>query len=233
VAQAEFAEVSKVLAVKQAALKEVMDQVAKLERNLKNTQDEVQELEDKAADCEARLIKAKSLISGLGGQKVAWKEESVRLAEVYVNLTGDVLISAGVIAYLGAFTAKFRTEICADWVEKCAAEKIPNSGEFSLVTVLGDQVKIREWGLYSLPNDTFSLENAIINDNTGRWPLFIDPQGQANKWLKLMEKQRGLKILKFSQGNYLKFLESSIRMGNPVLIENIYEDMDPAIEPLL
>jgi len=92
---------------------------------------------------------------------------------------------------------------------------------------------MREWGLFSLPNDNFSLENAIINDNTQRWPLFIDPQVQANKWLKLMEKQRGLKILKFTQGNYLKFLESAIRMGNPVLIENIYEDMDPAIEPLL
>jgi dynein heavy chain len=47
---------------------------------------------------------------------------------------------------------------------------------------------MREWGLFSLPNDNFSLENAIINVNTRRWPLFIDPQGQANKWLKLMEK---------------------------------------------
>jgi dynein heavy chain len=84
-----------------------------------------------------------------------------------------------------------------------------------------------------LPNDDFSVENAIINCNTRRWPLFIDPQGQANKWLKLMEKQRGLKILKFTQGNYIKFLEQGIRMGNPCLIENIYEDMDPAIEPLL
>jgi dynein heavy chain len=48
-----------------------------------------------------------------------------------------------------------------------------------------------------------------------------------------MEKQRGLKVMKFTQGNYLKFLEQAIRMGNPVLMENIYEDMDPAIEPLL
>jgi dynein heavy chain len=48
-----------------------------------------------------------------------------------------------------------------------------------------------------------------------------------------MEKERGLKILKFSDGNYLKLLEMSIRMGNPVLIENVYEELDPAIEPLL
>jgi len=115
----------------------------------------------------------------------------------------------------------------------CAEKEIPNSGEFSLLRVLGDPVKMREWSLYSLPNDTFSVENAIINDNTRRWPLFIDPQVQANKWLKNMEKVHQLKVLKFSNDKYLKLLEGAISMGTPVLIENVYEEMDPAIEPLL
>jgi dynein heavy chain len=38
------------------------------------------------------------------------------LAVTYVNLTGDVLISSGMIAYLGAFTSVFREELAADWV---------------------------------------------------------------------------------------------------------------------
>ena len=58
----------------------------------------------KAADCESKLIRAESLISGLGGEKSRWKAESERLAIVYKNLTGDVLISSGMISYLGAFT---------------------------------------------------------------------------------------------------------------------------------
>jgi hypothetical protein len=36
-----------------------------------------------------------------------------------------------------------------------------------------------------------------------------------------MEKEKGLKILKFTEGSYLKVLEMAIRMGNPVLIENV------------
>ena len=132
-------------------------------------------MEDQAADCEARLIKAKSLINGLGGEKTRWKAESERLAKVYVNLTGDVLVSSGLIAYLGAFTALYRQGLADEWVEMCAKEEIPNSGEFSLIRVLGDPVKMREWSLFNLPNDSFSVENAIINDNTRRWPLFIDP----------------------------------------------------------
>ena len=33
-----------------------------------------------------------------------------------------------------------------------------------------------------LPVDAFSIDNGIIVNNTRRWPLMIDPQGQANKW---------------------------------------------------
>ena len=48
-----------------------------------------------------------------------------------------------------------------------------------------------------------------------------------------MGKELGVKILKFTEDKYLKFLEASIRQGNPVLIVNVNEELDPAIEPLL
>jgi dynein heavy chain len=48
-----------------------------------------------------------------------------------------------------------------------------------------------------------------------------------------MGKELGIRILKFTEEKYLKYLESSIRQGNPVLIENVQEELDPAIEPLL
>merc|ERR1719163_1079050 len=68
---------------------------------------------------------------------------------------------------------------------------------------------------------------------TQRWPLYIDPQGQANKWIRNLGKEAGIKVLKFSEEKYLKFLEASISLGKPVLIENVGEELDPAIEPLL
>lgn len=48
-----------------------------------------------------------------------------------------------------------------------------------------------------------------------------------------MEKEKTVRIMKFTDGNYLKLLEAAIRMGIPVIMENVQEDMDPAIEPLL
>jgi dynein heavy chain len=48
-----------------------------------------------------------------------------------------------------------------------------------------------------------------------------------------MEKEAGLKVLKFTDATYLKYLESGIRMGTPIMMENVSEEIDPAIEPLL
>ena len=45
-----------------------------------------------------------------------------------------------------------------------------------LATVLGEPVKIRDWIISGLPNDSFSIDNAIIVSKARRWPLFIDPQ---------------------------------------------------------
>ena len=48
-----------------------------------------------------------------------WNNAANDLQDTYDNLTGDVLLSAGVIAYLGAFTAGFRQECTKDWSKLC------------------------------------------------------------------------------------------------------------------
>jgi len=63
--------------------------------------------------------------------------------------------------------------------------------------------------------------------------LMIDPQNQANQWVKAMETKNALKVIKLTDGDYLRTLESSIRIGNPVLVEDIGEVLDPALEPVL
>ena len=40
-----------------------------------------------------------------------------------------------------------------------------------------------------LPVDSFSIENAIMMYTGMKWPLMVDPQGQANRWIKNMEMQ--------------------------------------------
>lgn len=44
------------------------------------------------------------LIESLGGEKGRWLELGEKLKEDYKKLTGDILLSSGMVAYLGAFT---------------------------------------------------------------------------------------------------------------------------------
>lgn len=44
----------------------------------------------------------------------------------------------------------------------------------------------------------------------------IDPQGQANKWVKNMEKANNLHVVKSSDSDFVRTLENCIQFGNPV-----------------
>ena len=65
-------------------------------------------LEDNINLCSQKLDRAEKLIGGLGGERDRWTENARELSELYFNITGDVLLSAAVVAYLGAFTVKYR-----------------------------------------------------------------------------------------------------------------------------
>lgn len=48
----------------------------------------------------------------------------------------------------------------------------------------------------------------------------IDPQSQANKWIKNMEMDNSLSIIRFTTPNYIKVLEHAISNGRPVMKYN-------------
>lgn len=100
--------------------------------------------------------------------------------------------------------------------------------------MLSDPLAIGIWtNSQQLPNDNFSIDNAIILKNSSRWPLMIDPQIQANTWIKNMEN--GIKIIRPTQSakELEMLLENAIQVGVPLLLENIGETIDSLFEPLL
>uniref|UniRef100_UPI003AAEEA19 dynein axonemal heavy chain 7 n=1 Tax=Centroberyx gerrardi TaxID=166262 RepID=UPI003AAEEA19 len=218
---------------KQAALKEVQDKLAKLQETLDANKNKKADLENQVDLCSKKLERAEQLIGGLGGEKTRWSDMAFNLGELYNNLTGDILISAGIVAYLGAFTSSYRQCQTEEWMELCKSREIPCSSNMSLMNSLGEPVKIRTWTIAGLPSDSFSIDNGIIISNARRWPLMIDPQGQANKWVKNMEKANSLHIIKLSDADFVRTLENCIQFGTPVLLENIGEELDPILEPLL
>lgn len=100
---------------------------------------------------------------------------------------------------------------------------------------LGDSVKIQAWNIAGLPKDDTSTENGIIIDKSRRWSLMIDPQNQANKYVKNMGKDNseGIDVLKITDPNLMRTLELAIQFGKWVLLENVGKELDPSLEPIL
>lgn len=79
-----------------------------------------------------------------------------------------------------------------------------------------DPTIIREWNIQGLPSDNFSTENGIIVTRGTRWPLIIDPQCQAVKWIRFMEASKDLKVrfrtLQSNEGSYENVHKIAARM---------------------
>lgn len=232
-AEEELAVQMKALEVKRGELKAVEDRLCALNDSLAEMMQKKKDLEDNIELCSQKIIRAEKLIGGLGGEKDRWTEAARLLGIEYNNLTGDVLLSSATVSYLGAFTVDYRVECQQEWHKICMKRKVPCSEDFTLSNILGNQVSIRAWRIAGLPVDSFSTDNGIMVSNSRRWPLMIDPQGQANKWIKNMEKTNKLAIIKLSDSNYIRTLENAIQFGNPVLLESLGEELDAVLEPVL
>ena len=142
-------------------------------------------------------------------------------------------MAVGTVAYLGAFPEIERQAQIENWQKKAIELKVPYSDDYSLQGTLGNQNTIQSWYMNGLLRDNLSTDNGIILATAERWVLMVDPQDIANRWIKTMEKQKNLSVLKQSDKDFLRNLENCIQFGTPVLLENVGESLDPALEPLL
>ncbi len=77
-----------------------------------------------------------------------------------------------------------------------------------------------------------SLENAAVVVSCKRYPLLIDPQLQGQKWIRGKEGNE-LQVIQLSQKGWLKKIEMAVSNGNVLMIENLGQEIDAVLDPLL
>lgn len=150
-----------------------------------------------------------------------WIETIKDIESNVVNITGDILICSGCVAYLTPFTDSYRRKLFNSWMELIQEQGIPFTPNCNPVSILGEPVQIRLWQLDGLPRDYLSTENAVLVSCSRRWPLFIDPQGQANKWVKNMViflcTQTGRRIIFITDRYLLSFIPVTLQVHQTVI----------------
>merc|ERR1719277_890682 len=89
------------------------------------------------------------------------------------------------------------------------------------------------WATEGLPADRGSMENGAIMTNSQRWCLIIDPQLQGIVWVKNKEADNGLQITRMGNNKMLNTFEVSLDNGKSVLIENMSEQIDAVLMPVI
>ena len=65
-----------------------------------------------------------------------------------------------------------------------------------------------------------------------RYPLVIDPSGQAAEFLLKQYADRRITKTSFLDASFMKTLESALRFGTPLLVQDV-ENIDPVVNPVL
>ena len=84
------------------------------------------------------------------------------------------------------FQGEYRHSMIESFTKELVTCGVPYNEDTTVISFLSDPVKVRSWQIAGLPKDLLSVENGVFVQFSRRWPLFIDPQGQANRWVKNM-----------------------------------------------
>ncbi|XP_059610636.1 dynein beta chain, ciliary isoform X2 [Phlebotomus argentipes] len=234
-ANAELAAAQEKLAIIKKKVASLEEQLAKLTADFEQATAEKLRCQQEADATQATIQLANRLVGGLASENVRWAEAVAEFMAQGTTLPGDTLLITAFISYVGCFTKQFRLDLMNKmWLPYLRALEppIPITEGLDSLTLLTDDTTVAIWHNEGLPSDRMSIENATILSNSDRWPLMIDPQLQGVKWIK-QKYGEGLKVIRIGQKGYLDIIERALAKGNTVLIENIGENLDPVLDPLL
>lgn len=179
-----------------------------------------------------KVDRSVTLLSSLSSERVRWEAASTAFESQMGTIVGDVLLAAAFLAYGGYFDQQYREILLQHWAEHLSSAGVQYKHEVSLTEYLSTADDRLSWQANSLPTDSLCIENAIMLKRFDRYPLVIDPSGQATNFLINEYKDRKITVTSFLDDAFIKNLESALRFGNPILIQDV-EHLDPILNPVL
>jgi len=222
------------LVVVRKRVQDLNDKCAALQQQLSDATDEKNRLIEKAESTAKRLNLAERLVNGLKDEGVRWTHGVDELKAQLGRLVGDILVTASFIAYIGPFNMSFRQRMINEqWIPDVRARGIPSSDSIVPVKMLSGEATVAEWNSQGLPADALSIENGAIITQCSRWPLIVDPQLQGVTWIKQREEKNGLVVTGLGAKGYIDKVIRAMQEGLPILLENIGENIDAVLEPVI
>ena len=193
---------------------------------------ETQSIKSEMSRVENKVDRSVKLLDSLSSERARWEDGSKSFETQISTLVGDVLVAAAFLAYSGLYDQQYRKAMMEDWLGQLSMSGISRKQHNPVVEYLSTADERLRWQENGLPVDDLCNENAIILQRFNRYPLIIDPSGRALDFLQNQNKERRLTITSFLDDTFIKQLESSLRFGNSILIQDA-EHLDPVLNHVL
>ena len=193
---------------------------------------ETQAIKSEMERVQGKVDRSMKLLGSLSSERTRWESGSRTFEAEMSTIVGDVLLSAAFLAYGGFFDQHYREVMWQEWSNHLAEANIKYTPELSFTDYLSTADDRLNWQSKSLPADNLTTENAIMLKRFNRYPLIIDPTGQATTFLLNEYKERKITVTSFLDEAFLKVLESALRFGSPLLIQDV-EHLDPILNAVL
>ncbi|KAK7504322.1 hypothetical protein BaRGS_00004626, partial [Batillaria attramentaria] len=184
------------------------------------------------AAVEAKVERSVALLNSLGNEKQRWEAGSETFKQQMATIIGDVLLSAAFMAYAGYFDQQMRQNLFGNWCTHLQQAMIQFRQDLARTEYLSNADERLNWQANALPTDELCTENAIMLKRFNRYPLIVDPSGQATEFIMNEYKDRKITKTSFLDDAFRKNLESALRFGNPLLVQDV-ESYDPILNPVL
>lgn len=193
---------------------------------------ETQAIKTEMERVQGKVDRSMRLLESLSSERSRWESGSRTFEAEMSTIVGDVLVSAAFLAYGGFFDQHYREVMWQEWSSHLIEANIKFKPELSFTEYLSTADDRLNWQSKSLPSDNLTTENAIMLKRFNRYPLIIDPTGQATTFLLNEYRERKITVTSFLDESFLKVLESALRFGNPLLIQDV-EHLDPILNAVL
>lgn len=218
----------------------ITDMIKELEGSIENYKEdyaqlitETQSIKGEMQQVEHKVERSIKLLESLSSEKKRWGMNIKEFQSKRDCLAGNCLLSSAFIAYAGFFDQQTRKNLRDGWSLQLEESGITFEEYHSVCDYLANGKQKLQWHENSLPVDDLCVENAIMVERYSRYPFIIDPTARVVEFLrKEHENKRKLTITSFLDDAFVKHLESALRFGNPILIQDA-EHLDPVINQVL
>ncbi|GLD99919.1 hypothetical protein PINS_up008647 [Pythium insidiosum] len=251
IAEGKFEAAQASLQASEEKLQKCQAVLTRLQEDFQTQMEEKGRVEEYALATKKKMEQATALINGLSGERKRWTEDSNRFVERKAHLVGDCALAAAFLSYCGPFNRDFRELLMMRRIPQelarapqgsssskhvqHAAGAIPLTPNLAMDSFLVDSATISDWNLQGLPSDPLSTQNGILVARASRFPLLIDPQGQALSWVLHREAARlpAFGVASSTSAKLRDHIEFCVSEGKALVIDGVDTDVDPMLHPLL